>query len=142
MKNYFAAFLLALLMSSSIFAQTTVTGLAGTVIVSDSLKAVGSTTVLKVNGFSKTGRAHHVNSLTVQYKAINVDTNAVIALEASHDNSDWYNLDEEGNTTIIADDTYAFEVGNISSKQYFRFRLVSETDGTNVIFIVKWIFGG
>ena len=143
MKRFLLLALIFALASVPAFAaQTWVTNLAGTVIVSDSLKAAGSTDTLKVRSFSLSSSTTPIKTLTLQFKVVDVNTNVVVALESSHDGINWFNLDSDGNTTVTSDSTYAFEVEGIGSKRYFRFRIVSEAGGTDVIVVPKWIFGG
>ena len=86
------------------------------------LTAVGSTEALKVS--SK-------QNFSCSYTVASIDTNAVVRLEGSLDGTNFFNLDENGDTTITSDGTYAMNVYNTPLEE-IRFTFVSESGGTAV----------
>lgn len=118
--------------------QTWVTNSAqnNTVVVCDTLKAAGSTDTLKVKPYAQL--LNKIEKLSVQYTIADVNTNVVVALEGSHNGTNWTNLDEDGNTTQTANGTYGFEADTLYI--YYRFRFISETGGTDATIYVTWLF--
>jgi len=65
-----------------------------------------------------------------QYTIAAINTNVVVRLEGSNDNSSWFNLDfDDVDITQTADGTYGIQYeGRVG---FIRFRFVSETGGTD-----------
>lgn len=93
----------------------------GTTITHAQLTAAGVTDVIKMLS---------CKAFVYQYKVASINTNVVVRIEGSNDNTNFYNLDaDEVDTTITANGTYAFRFDG--EVPYSRFRLVSETGGTD-----------
>lgn len=96
------------------------------------LTAPGSTAAVNMETF---------HNLFVQIVVAAIDTNVVVRLEGSLDNSNWFNLNDAGtDTTITANGTYQMHKDNFACK-YFRFTFVSESGGTNATINVDYILG-
>jgi len=89
-------------------------------MVKQQLTAPGSTSTYKMAGR---------NNVTAQYTVAAIDTTVVVRLEGTQDGTNYFNLDENGDTTITANGTYGFKVANISLNDV-KFTFVSETGGT------------
>lgn len=81
----------------------------------------------------------HVNSFTLHYILSRADT-AVVALEGSLDESNWFYIDTDGTKTLSAAGSYSYTVTNIANIPWIRFRKVSDSDSLNVL-TLYWVFG-
>jgi len=101
----------------------------GTNITHAQLTAVGATDVIKMLS---------CKAFVYQYTVADINTNLVVRIEGSHDNSNWYNLDaDEVDTTITANGTYAFRFeGEVP---YARFYFVSKAAGSPTIDVVVFL---
>ena len=94
------------------------------------LTAPGSTT-----GFATPGCTQHTVAVTVA----TINTNVVVRIEGSVDNTAWGNLDSGGlDTTITANGTYLFTCPN-TLLAYLRVTFVSETGGTAATIDAKYL---
>lgn len=66
------------------------------------------------------------NYHTIQYKVANKDTNVVVKIQGSLDNTNWFDCTNE--TTQTANGTYYLSF--TGALRYIRFTFVSETGGT------------
>jgi hypothetical protein len=65
----------------------------------------------------------------IQVLVANIGTNVVIRIEATLDETNWFNCDYDGDTTITANGTTAFNIPNAPLRA-IRGRLVSISGGT------------
>jgi hypothetical protein len=87
----------------------------------DQIAAVGVTDAIQINGL-----ANH----TFQVTTADIDTNVIIRLEGSLDNSNWGNIAADGaDETITTDGTTLFSRSNLPL-EYVRVRFVSESGTT------------
>jgi len=91
------------------------------------LTAPGSTTGLSVLRYKD-----HV----FQYTITNIDTNVVIRVEGSLDDTSWYTMLSD-DVTKLANGTYDVVVNDRRTK-YIRFTFVSETGGTAAVIAIKY----
>jgi hypothetical protein len=76
------------------------------------------------------------SNATVTFTATGVSGSVVVALEGTIDGTNWVNTDEDGNLTITADGTYAYEKLEVAYKE-LRFNWVS---GTATSILVNYAF--
>jgi len=67
-----------------------------------------------------------------------IDTNVVVRIQGSLDNSNWFNVDEdEQDVTYTANGTYALRYQGKGEVRYLRLYVVSESGGTLVTVDIK-----
>lgn len=85
------------------------------------LSAPSSTSSRNMNGF---------NRAFITATVANINTNVVLRIEGSNDNSNWVNLSaSDADTTITANGTYGFQY--VGCPQHIRTTFVSESGGTS-----------
>ena len=87
------------------------------------LTAPGNSEAIDVKGFL---------SHSWQYTISNINTNAVVRVEGSIDGTNYYNLDQDGDTTKTANGTYGFKLSDTPLFKV-RFVFVSESGGTDAV---------
>ena len=96
-------------------------GGAGAMHNESQLSAPGSTSSRNMNGF---------NRAFITATVANINTNVVLRIEGSNDNSNWVNLNaSDADTTITANGTYGFQY--VGCPQHIRTTFVSESGGTS-----------
>lgn len=92
------------------------------------------TSVIKL--FSGDGKRW--TKIIFQYVIAGIDTNVVIRIQGSLDNSSWFNVDaNDEDVTLTANGTYAATYEGNGEINYIRFLFVSESAGTDTSIAVK-----
>ncbi len=108
------------------------------VVTSDSTNVSTDVYYLQ-RGFSK--KYSSVNRMCAQYLVQHIDTNIIVALQGSLDGTNFFNLDEDGNTTITANGTYSFVLIGTSVFPYTRFTIISCSGDSTTTVDNKWKWG-
>lgn len=93
------------------------------------LTAAGDTAAINVEVYH-----HH----TFHYTIANIDTNVVVGIDSSLDNTNWVRIGTT--TTQTANGTYEFEIDSYKTK-YLRFSFDSEAGGANATIDVLYMGG-
>jgi hypothetical protein len=91
------------------------------IFIEDRLTAIGTTSIRKVLPYKH---------FLIQYTIASINTSIDIRVEGSLDGTNWFNLDEQGDTTVTSNGTNALRLAN-SPIAFIRCNFVSETGGTD-----------
>jgi hypothetical protein len=75
---------------------------------------------------------------TLQYTVASIDTNVVVNWEGTLDGTNWFDLRDAGDKTILANGTSAFEYSKLAVAA-IRFVFVSESGGTAATIDCKYM---
>lgn len=93
------------------------------------IPVINTATALTSAGVTDTVPSVGAEDFVVQVLVASIGTNVVIRIEGTLDETNWFNCDYGGDTTITANGTTAFNIQNAPLKA-LRGRLVSISGGT------------